>query len=349
MPSNARAVTVLEALFGEFAGVRAVVGDVGQWQRIDVTLRAGGVSVLPVWAGEGFPEDVRRALLDVRSQTRDAVVVVVAENLSKASRRRLEDEGIGWVDRTGARITAPPVFVAVDRPAGARPSGRRSLWNLTSGAVAETLLVDHTRSGAGARVDAVGGLSTRTGRALAGVSRSLTGFDGAGWTQKEGAARGLGATRRLLEPSDMLSAWGAWHRDRDRSRDTINAHASFRAAEVYVDEVVATLPSGSWCLTGAVSAQQSVPVATTVERVGLYVVPELFDRPEELLAELGARRVTRGARLEIVRAEPHVMAQTEQTGSWPSASAIRVYGDLLRESLRGDEAAAQWREAVVGF
>lgn len=348
MPYNVNAAGLLRDLLVGFPEVRvSEIGPVGM-RRLRLTHGDTAVTVLPVWAGEGFPDDVRRALLEENAVgDGDAVLVVAAEKLSTGSRRRLEDADISWVDRTGARISAPPVFIAVDRGQGAAPAERRSVWNGTAAAVAETVLVHRIHNPNG-RLETLADLAGHTGRAVAGVSRALTAFDAAGWTQKDGAARGPGAVRRLTEPGGLLSAWSAWHRDRKMA--SIAAHAIFRDPEDYVRGVVSALPSGTWCLTGWLAAQRSVPVATTVERVSLYVASELFDDPEELLGSLHARRVSRGARLEILRADPHVIAQAStRDPSSPVASAVRIHGDLLRETLRGAEAAQQWRERVIGF
>ena len=61
------------------------------------------------------------------------------------------------------------------------------------------------------------------------------------------------------------------------------------------------------------------------------------------------RRVESGERVQIMKAEPHVLRQKRVVHGLEIVSDIRLYGDLLRLGVRGEDSAQHLREARLGF
>jgi hypothetical protein len=325
--------------------------------------------LVPLWVGEGFPRDVTD-ILDVINRGQAAYLatsqtrVLVSRRMSTGARRLLDEENISWADETGrARITAPPaVYIFRDAPAGLRSeisAANEPRWSESAGAVAETLLVNLDRSNPrsalttndGIEHDRLPGnaeLAEETSWSVAQVSKVLQQFDTAGWTAKTGAERGTSAGRILADPGGMLSGWAGWHRS--RRLQSAGAHAVVREPRELLDRI-AWLGPGQWAVTGWLALDEVAPFATATPNVGCYLDTQTFDeRLYDIMGELKLRPVTQGARITFLRAEPQVLRQSSIGPSgFRIVSPIRLYGDLLRQGVRGETAADHLREVTLAF
>jgi hypothetical protein len=371
-----RALTAVEAVLSDairrWDGARLDVAP--DAPLVDLTMKDAGTTFSVVWAGEGFPADIDAALRSARMadiHPSTSTPLVVARRMSPGAVAVLEERGVSWVDETGrASVHAEPgVAIVIDRerpPAeNARPLRRSSRWAPGTAAVAETVLVRATRlpDARAEPLPSVTRLAADAGVSTALVSRALQGFDAEGWTSKSGAARGPRAARTLDDPPAMLSSWAAWHAEQAPTR--IGVHALVDDPDRFVRERLAPhLRAEDWALTGWLALQHTAPFVTSVPLLTMYLGPALYDDDaalDRLLNGAGLRRVDRGARMEILRAddlvlrgaEPDVPAGKGQGTSSPAsvrrASAIRLYGDLLRMGARGPDAAEHLRQSRIGF
>ncbi|PTU57858.1 hypothetical protein DBB34_01680 [Sphaerisporangium cinnabarinum] len=341
---------------------------------VDLLVKDVGATFSIVWAGEGFPADVDAALRSARManlQPSDSTPLVVARRMSPGAVAVLEERGVSWVDETGrASVHAVPgIAIVIDREQSpsekVRSLPRSSRWAPGSAAVGETVLVRAARfpDERAEALPSVTRLAADAGVSTALASRALQGFDAEGWTSKTGAARGPRAARTLADPAAMLSSWASWHAEQDPPR--IGVHALVDDPDRFVrDRLAPNLRADDWALTGWLALQHTAPFLTSVPLLSVYLSPAVFDDEatlDGLLTTAGLRRVDRGARLEILRAdelalrgaEPDVPVGQEQSTSSPAsvrrASAIRLYGDLLRMGARGPDAAEHLRRTRIGF
>ena len=329
-----------------------------------VTLRVSygtSESVLaPVWAGEGFPKDVERALDDLTKSPPDPreTVVIAARRLSSGARAALQARGISWADEEGrAAIFAAPGLAVVREAAPSEPRPREEgmRWSEGAAAVAEHLLVVAAErallpTGRGTALPAVSEIAGELDLSAPFVSRTLQSFDAMAWTAKEGPQRGTGARRVLTDATALLSGWAAWHRGREP--ETVHAHGNFQDPEAFLQERIGAWPGHAWALTGWLALERRATFMTNVSVITVYLDQEVFDDVGELgswLTGAGLRRVESGARVDVVRADPYVLRQTRAEQGAPQVSDIRLYGDLLRLGVRGSDAAEHLRETRIGF
>ena len=302
--------------------------------------------LLPVWAGEGYPADVSRAIAargEHGLRPDSVVLVVAARRLSRGGRQIAEEHGAGWVDLDGnARIVAPPgllVLREVPATAGTPPLRR---WTASALTVAEYLL---SRVADGD--DAVPGLAEfAIGWSPSQIGKVLTFFDEQGWTAKGSGDRGPTARRRVADPGGLLSAWA--REQAGRTTDVHGYSVGSRDLRKYAHGLDALLDRGTWCVTGWLALDVYAPFATGVPMLDVYVDDDALAKTVMTFAGVEWRPVERGARVRLLRAEPHVLAFARRE-KFAVASPVRVYADLLGIGVRGEDAAAHLRETWLGF
>lgn len=317
----------------------------------------GASSILrPVWVGEGYPADLEAAWARVHDSTEPGEPVLVAREFSGASRQRLRERGLSWLDDSAARVVTPHgLVIAVDGgPAVPEPHTSSVFrWSEASGAVAEHLLVAcqaHSSDLGELVIPAVVDLAGRLAVSGATISRALRGFDDKGWTAKRGAERGVGSSRVLVDPSGLLSSWAAWYTR--EPREVVSAHAVVRDPQAFTDELVRSWRGRWWALTGQLALERRAPFATNPAAVDVYLETELLASPvrlQETLDLAGLRRVDAGARVRMIAAGPYLPRLTPAGAEPVQVSDIRLYGDLLREGVRGEDAADHLRRRRIGF
>lgn len=317
------------------------------------------ISLQPRWIGPGFPRDLERALGDAHSGDTgaDDVIVVVGERMSPGTVERLRLAHHSWADETGRIYLDVPGLLML-RDAAVRNRRQRPSapwrWSPSAGAVAEYALVaaaprftiDHVPAVPLPRAVVI---AEETGWSTAQVLKVLAHFDREGWTQKAGTSRGVGASRALVDPTGLISGWAAWHRE--RAIGATRAHATWRDPQEFLrDRLLRHIEPADYALTGWVAADRVAPFATTIPSIGVYLHPDVYDAHlTDLLQRTGLRRVESGERVQFIKAEPHVLKQKRVVDGLEIVSDIRLYGDLLRLGVRGEDSAQHLREARLGF
>jgi len=319
----------------------------------DLTIRAKGQPSITVelkWAGAGFPRDVERALM-TRSGS-NFPLVIVAEALSPGSRHMLEERGIPWVSADGAaNLVIGPIWVTKNPSSTPAPRETTGMnWTDSASTVAETMLSNATETGldgdGGVLVPTVIELSADAFRSVGSVSSALAAFDREGWTRPMGARRGSSARRRLVAPGTMLDAWAA--RARAAHEVGLEYHSLIRdpfelarAVASEFDDVV---------FSGRLAADLFAPFSTELGRVRCYLPVGLPQRQtEDRLRRIGLTYAPNAGRLILLSAGPHLISQSRVVEELRLASPVRTYVDLLREPVRGEEAASHLRDAAIGF
>lgn len=327
--------------------------------RLAVDYHGARSILVPVWAGEGFPQDTRaalRRLAECRIEPPETPVVVARE-ISPGARSLLEEQLVAWLDTAGrARILAEPgLAVVLDGPPAPRGTVAKGLrWTEASGAVAELVLGRAQTAAASAdgliELPAVVEIGEELGVSATVVSRALRSFDDAGWTTKVGPERGPRSGRVLAAAGAMLSAWAAWHRT--GRVPTINAHALIRDADAFLDrDLAAAWADVWWAVTGPAALGRRAPFLTSLPVVDLYVASALFGDDaamDVMLGHAGLERVDSGARVRIHAAD-RFLPRMVAPDAVRLVSDVRLYGDLLRSGGRAEDAAEHLRETRIGF
>ena len=334
-------------------------GDEKERERHTVHISTSGdrhrAVLVPVPAGAGYPQDVRRALATVANVDKPAVPVLVARRMSPGARAMLDDTGLCWADADGnVRLSVGPVVVVLDAPASPVPpldEAREVRWADATGAVAELLLGRAARDGAQDPLEPVTAIAAHLGISAPLVSRALKQFDVAGWTRRTGPDRGPQVARRLTDPGAMLSAWAAWHTT--RRLPTTTTHALIQDLAPWLRDLRDRWPSGRWCVTGEAAAQMRAPYLSRVSLVEIYLAPSTYDEQlDHLIRAASLSPVTHGGRVRLIRADPYLSPLVADSGSdsdIPLVPDIRLYADLLGGGVRGDEAASELRDRRIGF
>jgi hypothetical protein len=275
---------------------------------------------------------------------RDKVLLVVSERLLPHVRRELEDAGCSYVDGTGGvHLRAPGVLVHLEprrtrgEGAAAAPPGL--------GAVAvraiQDILGEPDREWA--VVDLADVAKVSTGQAHNVLQR----------LEREGlmlaTGKGPGVRRRVQNPTDLLD-WMA------RVPAARKIHER-RAAYLYASDPDALITrlsfhaheSGQrYAVTGTAGARVmgvSVVTALPVAMVRVPRKPGLV----EVARLLGAEPVDTGPNLSLIADVGDVGThKVNFNGPVAMAPPVRIWLDMLGEQ-RGEDAAALFREAVIGY
>lgn len=323
-----------------------------------VLVRYGDRSVRlwPIWAGEGFPQDVERALKEAPPADPAACRVVVARRLSSGSRLWLTARGLSWADEDGSAQIAAPSGLLVLRDAMPRPDDEPSdspvKWAAGSAAVAELILSEAIGTPSDhAPIRSAAAVADTLGLSIPAISRALQQFDQQGWSEKRGSERGPAARRWLVDPGALLSSWAAWYST--RTPVVVETHGFISSDDAWLrGEVAAHWPNGRWALTGLAALDRRAPFTTSVPTIDLYLDAHMFTDGrllDGLLTSTGLRRVDRGARVRIIEADRYVLRLSQQRDDIPQVNDVRLYGDLLGSGVRGPEAADHLRSTMIGF
>ena len=297
------------------------------------------------WAGEGWPEDVRRAAQDVGDPW-PANLVVLARELSPGAIEWLRERGANWADEAGqARILGPDGLLVIREPAlarGRRRSGGAFVWSPSALSIAEAILARADEPLRAAAIAAVAGWSTPQ------TATVLKAFDARGWTTKRGPARGPQAYRELVDADAMLTAWSAAVGEQDR--ETRLAH---RASEDLMALLRGKLKPAlgedlKWAVSGWAGLELAAPFATVTPALHVYVGAAYFAGPLSAAIEhAGLREVDEGGRVVFWRAEERIFDLASESHGVPVASAPRLYADLSSFGARGQDAADHVKAELI--
>jgi hypothetical protein len=328
----------------EGASVEAAPGK----SSVDLVIRTRDGGTIPIeakWAGEGWPQDVRRAAAMVGEHWPENVVLL-ARNLSPGAIEWLRDRGANWADEAGqARIIGPGGLVVIREPA--QPPGKKRApgsfsWSRSAIAVAETILAHKNRP---LRVAELADESEWSGAQAAKV---LKAFDGQGWTVKQGTARGPGAHRKLIDPDGMLAAWSA--AVADSPRETRIAHRATKDVMALLRNDLGPALEGrtGWAVSGWAGLELAAPFATTTPGLHIYVADTQFAGPLSAAIEAaGLREVDEGGRVTFWAADDRVFNCSQRVEDVPVVSAPRLFADLSSFGGRGGDGADHVKEQLI--
>jgi hypothetical protein len=322
------------------AALEGAANEVAPGQRgVDLAIRTRDgrdIGIEVKWAGEGWPQDVRRVATVGERWPENAVLL--ARYLSPGAIEWLRERGANWADEAGqARIIGPGGLVVIRE--FARPPDKRSVtqsfsWSRSATSVAETILAHENRP------LRVAELAEESDWSTAQAAKVLRAFDGQGWTAKHGPSRGPGSHRTLADADGLLAAWSA--AVGDSPRVTRSAHrATNDVMTLLRDDLAPALGrTAGWAVSGWAGLELAAPFATTTPSLHIYVPDTAFAGPlSDALEEAGLREVDEGGRVIFWAGDPRIFAFSHQVKDIPVVSAPRLFADLSSFGGRGGDAA----------
>jgi len=295
------------------------------------------------WAGEGWPQDVRRVAAVGEQWPENAVLL--ARSLSPGAIEWLRERGANWADEAGrARIIGPGGLVVIREPAQLpdKQAPRSFSWSKSAIAIAEGILAREDRP---LRVVE---LAEASDWSTAQAAKVLKAFDGQGWTAKHGASRGPASHRTLVDADGLLAAWSAAVGDSPRA--TRSAHRANKDVMALLrDDLVPALPrTAGWAVSGWAGLELAAPFATTTPSLHIYVADTAFAAPlSDAIEEAGLREVDEGGRVTFWAHDARIFAFSRQVEDVPVVSAPRLFADLSSFGGRGGDAADHVKAELI--
>lgn len=303
------------------------------------------IAVEVKWAGEGWPEDVRRAAAGV-PEPWPADVVLLAHRLSPGAIEWLRDRGANWADEAGqARILGPDGLIVIRdtaRPPGAEGVARGFTWSRSAIIIAETILA-HSNQPLRAT-----DLAKAAGWSVPQTANVLKGFDRQGLTIKRGTERGPTAHRELVDADELLGAWSAAVAETPRTERV--AHRATRDVMTLLRENIAPVldETVNWAVSGWAGLELAAPFATITPSLQIYVADTDFAGPlSSAIQAAGLREVDEGGRVTFWMTDPRVLKLAARRTDVPTVSPPRLYADLSSFGARGQDAADHVKEQLI--
>jgi hypothetical protein len=316
--------------------------------QLDLTIRTRdghSIAVEVKWAGEGWPEDVRRAAAGVPKRW-PADVVLLAHRLSPGAIEWLRDRGANWADEAGqARILGPDGLIVIREaapPLREERVPRGFNWSPSAIMIAETILARGDQ-----RLRATD-LARTAGWSVPQTANVLKAFDRQGWTDKRGTERGPAAHRELVDADAMLGAWSAAVADTPRT-SRVTHRATRDVMTLLREHVAPALDSKvNWAVSGWAGLELAAPFATTTPSLQIYVADTDFAGPlSRAIEAAGLREVDEGGRVTFWMSDPRVLKLAARRADVPTVSPPRLYADLSSFGARGQDAADHVKEQLI--
>ncbi len=297
------------------------------------------------WAGEGWPQDVRRVAATVGEWWPENAVLL-ARSLSPGAIEWLRERGANWADEAGqARIIGPGGLVVIRE--FAQPPDKRSMpysfsWSKSAISVAETILAheDHPLR--------VTELAEESDWSTAQAAKVLKAFDSQGWTAKHGASRGPGSHRTLVDADGLLAAWSAAVDGSPRATRIAHRATKDVMALLRDDLVPALGRTAGWAVSGWAGLELAAPYATTTPSLHIYIADTDFAAPLSDVIEGGSlREVDEGGRVTFWAADARIFAFSQRVEDVPVVSAPRLFADLSSFGSRGGDAADHVKAELI--
>ncbi len=305
----------------------------------------GKLSLRAIWAGAGWPAEVRKALPDPPPAPWPRDLVVAAHHISPGSLKMLKASDANWIDETGtARIVGPGLLISCEGAEKEAPR-RAFSWSPSATAIAEALLAGSWAEGVGTTE-----LANLVQWSPPQVSQVLQAFDEKGWTVKYGPQRGRHALRELRDAEDLLGAWAKHIANAERS--SRQAHRTLRSPLGFLESELGPALSREvrWGLSGWAAGNELAPIADNVPSLQIYVHEDDFEnRLDRAIREVGLDDVAEGGRVTFISAHPSVLALTQRKPIGPLVSSPRIYADLLAMGGRAEEAAEHLKEEAMPY
>jgi len=293
-----------------------------------------GTPLRVVWIGEGHLSDARSAL----GSGPDHPDIVVARRISPGAQKLLSDEGIGWVDETGAAEIALGLIL-VSRT-GTRPEAPQETirWTPSVFAVAEALLC-------GIRPTVTDAIE-RTGLSRGGCQKALQ-FLAKQELLDAAAERGRHSARELRDPDRLLEAYAAAVSE-EAPPKCLQVGVTWRDPVATLSEIGAKWDAigVKWACTKALAASLLAPFLSEFNAFNVYVDSRSMVGLEAAALDAGLQ-ILKGGRMTL-SPFPTTTSQrlsTRSEGLW-LAPWPRVYADLRQVGVRGEEAAEHLREVM---
>lgn len=302
----------------------------------DIDLVVSGQPLNIKWVGQGHLGDVRKILKDRLKDN----LILVARQMSPGARAALSETSVSWADESGAaEITIGTIVISkTGKPKKKDQTIKR--WTPAVISVVEALLCD-TR-GTQSATQAATGLSSGS---CAGALRFLS-------EQKflmSKAERGPASAREIVNQRELLGAY----------TDAVNAKPSDIELQIGIawQDILSGIAElgvrfnniGTvWAVTGAAAAAVKAPYLSTVSRATVYVDAKSIAELEALALTVELRPIQAG-RLTF-KPFPTVSVQrlSKTYDGFRIAPWPRIYADLFREGVRGEEAAEHLYEVING-
>ncbi len=341
MKAEKRLQSILSSAFDGVSVVLAPANDPGA--DFIVRLRDGAeISIQVKWVGEGWPDDVRRVIAGI-PRPRPENLVVLARRLSPGAIEWLREQAVNWADEAGqARIIGPEGIILIREPR--LPALQRSgfHWSPSALGIAELLI---------ARTDKplrIPELADASGWSVPQTATVLQGFDGQGWTEKRGPARGRGAHRSLVNPDGLLAAFAVANGERQRVTRLAHRATQDPLGLFETDLRPALDRHVDWALSGWAGLELVAPLMTAVPSLHVYVSEDDFAGPlSASIAEGGLREVSEGARVTFWRGDPRMLRLRGRYQGAPVVSPPRLYADLSSFGARGQDAADHVKRELI--
>ncbi len=324
--------------------VEAAPGDSGA----DLVIRTRDGRAIEIevkWAGEGWPQDVRRVAATVGEQWPDNAVVL-ARSLSPGAIEWLRERGANWADEAGqAHIVGPGGLVVIRelaQPPDGRSAPRSFSWSKSAIAIAEAILAREDRP------LRVAELAEKSDWSTAQAAKVLKAFDGQGWTAKQGASRGPAAHRRLVDAGGLLAAWSAAVADSPRATRIAHRATKDPMALLLTDLAPVLERTVSWAISGWAGLDLSAPFATTTPSLHIHIADTDFAAPlSDAIEEAGLREVDEGGRVIFWAADARIFTLSRRVEDVPVVSAPRLFADLSSFGGRGGDAADHVKAELI--
>ena len=309
------------------------------WTIASKSLGESRDSPIDLWVQISAP-DGRRAEVAVeaksRFEPRDALtatsiastlddpvsLLVVSPFLSKATRERLQEAGLNWLDLSGnvrLVIDEPGLFVATEgaaRRPGTTKRPARSLKGVSAGRVVRALLAAQLPIG-------VGELAKQADADPGYVSRVLELLNERALVERK--------KRGPVLEVDRARLMRQWAEEAPLStRGAVQTYLEPRGLSSLVENLPQT--SVPFAITGSLSAQRFAPVAPP-RLAQLYV----DENPEELVKQLELRAADVGANVQLIRPNDKTILQTavRAADGLSYVTALQTVADLLTSPGRG--------------
>ncbi|MDZ7840824.1 MAG: type IV toxin-antitoxin system AbiEi family antitoxin [Gammaproteobacteria bacterium] len=327
--SRDRGERAVRAVFPPIAKVKTTRAD------RDVDFVVNGQPVEVKWIGAGNLGDVRSALKKRPKRN----VILVGRQMSPGARAALSEAGVSWADETGAaEIAIGTILVSRTGVPEKKPHDIKH-WTPAVITVTEALLCG-TR-GTQAAMQAVTGLSAGS---CANALRFLTDEE----LLTSAAKRGPASARRVSDPRRLLEAYAAAVNDQP-------AGTKLQIGVSWQDTLKGVTDLGhhfdarkaGWALTGGAAAAAIAPFISSVSQATVYVEATSVAELKALAVSVKLRPIE-GGRLTLKPFPSNTVQHLAtfedhdlRVAPWP-----RVYADLLKEGVRGEEAAEHLYEVV---
>lgn len=300
----------------------------------EIELKIAGHRLRVRWMGSGLVGETRAALAAFAR----APDVAVVRRMSPGARELLSGEGIGWIDELGGAEIAFGTIVVSRTGRPPEPAKRPRGWTSAVVAVSESLLC-----GTRATVPAVREATGLSSGSCTNALRLLTELR----LLEAGARRGRASGRRVANDDGLLEAYA-------EAALAARPASSLAVGVTWRDPVAGLAELGrswtarklDWAATGLVAAAVLAPLLTNVSAATVYVDAGTIAELEAIAARSGLRPIEAG-RLTLAPFPTSATRRHVETvdgirvAPWP-----RVYADLRRVGVRGEEAAEHLREVL---